>query len=138
MPLPADIERLLRDTRSIALVGASDDPARASARIGPYLIAHGYTVWPITPQYPMVYGLPSLPSLDALAHTPDLVLCFRRSEAMPELARAAVRIGAPALWMQTGIINEEAADLALAAGLTVVMDRCIQVDHRTWIAEGTR
>ena len=78
------------------------------------------------------------PSLDALAHTPDLVLCFRRSEAMPELARAAVRIGAPALWMQTGIINEEAADLALAAGLTVVMDRCIQVDHRTWMAEGTR
>lgn len=136
MLLPADVQRLLRDTRSIALVGASDDPARVSARIGPYLIAHGYEVWPITPQYPMVYGLPCAPSLDALARVPDLVLCFRRSDAMPEIARAAVRIGARALWMQTGIVNEEAADLALAAGMTVVMDRCIQVDHRTWRTEG--
>jgi len=135
MPLPADIERLLRETRSIALVGASDDPARASARIGAYLIAYGYAVWPITPQHPTVYGLPSQPSLDALARAPDLVLCFRRSDAMPEIARATVRSGAGALWMQTGIVNEEAADLALAAGLTVVMDRCIQVDHRTWRSE---
>lgn len=136
MSLPADVVHLLRNTRTIALVGASDDPDRASARIGHYLIAQGYDVLPITPSHAKVYGRPSLPSLDAMTSAPDLVLCFRRSEAMPEIARAAVQRRARALWMQTGIVNKEAADLALAAGLRVVMDRCIQVDHRTWLAEG--
>lgn len=138
MSLPADVTALLRDTRTIALVGASDDPTRASARIGRYLLAQGYAVIPVTPQYATVYGLPTVAALGALLQPPDLVLCFRRADAMPAIARDAVHLGARALWMQTGIVNEEAADLALAAGLTVVMDRCIQVDHRTWISEGAQ
>jgi uncharacterized protein len=135
--LPVDVIDLLRNTDSIALVGASDDPTRASARIGRYLLAHGYAVTPVTPQHPTVYGLPAVATLAALPQPPDLVLCFRRGEAMPAIARDAVQRGARALWMQSGIINEEAADLALAAGLIVVMDRCIQVDHQTWIMERT-
>lgn len=137
MSLPIDVDAILRNTRTIALVGASDDPARASARIGRYLLAQGYAVTPVTPQHAVVYGLPAVQTLNALPQPPDLVLCFRRAEAMPDIARDAVRLGARALWMQTGIVNEEAADLALAAGLTVVMDRCIQVDHRTWMDERT-
>lgn len=134
MTLPPEVDSILRNSRSIAIVGASDDPARASARIGRYLLDQGYAVMPVTPQHAQVYGLPSVPSVQALSAAPDLVLCFRRSDAMPEIARTAVHKGARALWMQTGIVNEEAADLAMAAGLTVVMDRCIQVDHRLWSA----
>jgi uncharacterized protein len=138
MNLPADVQALLRNTHTIALVGASDDPTRASARIGRYLLANGYAVTPVTPQHTTVYDQPAVATLAAMPQPPDLVLCFRRADAMLAIARDAVHRGARALWMQSGIINEEAADLALAAGLTVVMDRCIQVDHRTWMAEGVR
>lgn len=132
MFVPQIVDTVLRNTRTIAIVGASDNPARASRGIGRYLIAHDYDVAPVNPRRAEVYGRISAPSIEGLERKPDLVLCFRRCEEMPAIARSAVRCGAMALWMQTGIVNEEAADLALAAGLLVVMDRCIRVDHEAW------
>lgn len=134
MFLPDAVCHILSTTRSIALVGASDDPDRESHRIGHYLIDRGFDVVPVNPNHARVYGRPCVSTLDTLPDVPDLVLCFRRRDGMPDIARAAVRIGAPALWMQSGIVNEEAADLAMAAGMLVVMDRCIAVDHRAWQA----
>ncbi|HEU4622964.1 MAG TPA: CoA-binding protein [Burkholderiaceae bacterium] len=134
MFLPDAVCHILANTRTIALVGASDKPSRESQRIGHYLIGQGYDVYPVNPNHARVYGRACAATLEELSITPDLVLCFRRCEDMPPIARSAIHLGAPALWMQTGIVNEEVADLAMASGMLVVMDRCIAVDHAAWQA----
>jgi predicted CoA-binding protein len=124
------IERVVREARTVAVVGLSPDPARPSHGVASYLRRNGLRILPVTPAVPSWEGLPSYPSLEALPEAPDIVDVFRRPQFAPAIAEQAVTIGAGALWMQIGVISEEAARIASAGGLDVVMDRCLLVEHR--------
>jgi predicted CoA-binding protein len=125
--------RLLAATHRIAMVGASADPNRPSHGVMRYLLEQGYEVVPVNPTVDSVLGRPSYPTLeDAVEATGafDLVDVFRRPEYTPDIARSAVATGAKALWLQLGVVNWEAAQIAHDAGLVVVMDRCTAIEHR--------
>ena len=132
MPLTsdADIKQLLEDTRTIALVGASDRPDRPSYGVMAKLQRHGYRVIPVNPQITgeHVHGEFVFRDLHQLGDQIDLVDIFRRPEAAGEAVDEAIAIGAKAVWMQLGVVNEAAAARAEAAGLKVVMDRCPAID----------
>jgi predicted CoA-binding protein len=129
---PSDdaLRRLLESARTIAVVGASSNPERPSHGIVQFLLGHGFRVIPVNPRERQVLGQRSYPSLLDVPEPVDVVDVFRRSEETPAVAEQAVRIGARALWLQLGVVNEEAAATAAAGGLTVVMDRCIAVATR--------
>ena len=126
------LRRLLKQLRRIAVVGVSRDWNRPSHFVAKYLIDHGYTVFAVNPRYEEVLGRPCYPDL-ASAHRAqgpiDVVDCFRRSSDIEPIARDAVAVGARCLWMQLGVVNEAAAALAREAGLEVVMDRCMKIEH---------
>jgi len=126
----AEMKRLLEQTQSIAVVGLSSRPERPSHGVARYLIAQGYRVIPVNPTVDEVLGLKSYPDLKAIPEPVDVVDIFRRSEHVPPIVEQAIEIGARAVWMQLGVVHEEAAARAEAAGLIVVMDRCIAVEHR--------
>ena len=125
----ATLRRLLDESGSVAVVGLSDKPHRPSHFVGKYLLDHGYTVYPVNPTRERILGRRSYPTLADIGEPVDMVDCFRRAEEMPALAREAVEIGAKVLWMQLGVISEEAAEIARAGGLEVVMDRCTKIEH---------
>ena len=129
-PSDDDLRRLLTDTRTIALVGASSKPDRPSHGIMRKLLSVGYHVIPVTPRESEVLGQRAYATLGEIPEPVDLVDVFRRAEDTPPIAAEAVRIGAKALWLQQGIASEEAAAVARAGGLVVVMDLCIAVMHR--------
>jgi predicted CoA-binding protein len=124
------IERLVRESRTVAVVGLSPDPRRPSHSVAKYLVASGVRVFAVNPSITSWQGQPSYPSLSALPEPPDIVDVFRRSEYVVDIAKGAVEIGAGALWLQLGVISEEGARIASEAGLDVVMDRCLAVEHR--------
>jgi predicted CoA-binding protein len=132
MPLTRDedIAQLLRDTRTIAMIGASDDPMRPSYGVMRFLQEQGYRVLPVNPAIAgeHVHGEFVWASLDQIGVPIDLVDIFRRSDAAGEAVDAAIKAGAKAVWMQIGVINEDAAARAEAAGLSVVMNRCPKVE----------
>ena len=132
MPDDAGIADILRSTRRIAVIGASSRPARPSNGVLRYLVDAGYDVVPVHPIEREVEGLTCYPTLDAAVAATgpfDLVDVFRRAEACPEHAREAVAAGARCLWLQMGIVSAEAARIAHAGGLAVVMDRCTKIEH---------
>ena len=125
--------RLLGRTRRIAMVGASPDPYRPSHGVMRQLLDTGYDVVPVNPTVQSVLGRTSYPTLeDAVAATGDfdMVDVFRRPEHTPDIARSAVAIGAKSLWLQLGVVNWEAAQIAVDGGLDVVMDRCTAIEAR--------
>ncbi|GBE57401.1 hypothetical protein BMS3Abin01_00313 [bacterium BMS3Abin01] len=124
------IARILRRSQVIAVVGASPRPERPSYLVARYLIGQGFRVIPVRPRVSEVLGRRCYPRLEDIPGNVDIVDVFRRPEACPDVARSAAVIGAGALWLQQGIISDEAAEIAAAAGLDVVMDRCIKVAHR--------
>jgi predicted CoA-binding protein len=129
---PSAAERLaiLRRTKTIAIVGASDNPARASYFVGTYLTSSSpYEVYFVNPRAETILGRPAYPSLADLPVVPDLVDVFRAEKDLPGVAREAVAVGAKTLWLQLGSWNEEAARIAEDGGLTVVMDRCVKIEH---------
>jgi predicted CoA-binding protein len=129
---PSAPERLvlLRRTRSIALVGASNNPARASYFVTTYLLSSTpYDVYLVNPRETSILGQPVYPSLDALPVVPDLVDVFRRHDDLPTVLDETLAVGAQALWLQLGSWHEEVAERGEAAGLTVVMDRCVKIEH---------
>ena len=129
---PSKRRAVLDRARTIAVVGASDNAARASFFVVRYLKTHGYDVWPVNPGHPSIDGMKSYPSLQALVAekgVPDIVDVFRRPEALPELVEEVVAIGARALWLQYGVVNEQAIKRADEAGILVVVDRCIKAEH---------
>jgi len=132
MPLTqdADIANLLTHIRSIAVVGASDKPARASYGVMQRLMAQGYDVYPVNPNLAgqMILGQIVVAELADLKTPVDMVDVFRRSEDVPPVVDAAIATGARAIWMQMGVIHEQAAAKAEAAGLDVVMDRCPKIE----------
>lgn len=135
-PFAPDDETLgaiLIRARTIAVVGLSADPQRPSHGVARYLLDQGYRVVPINPKLDQIWGIKAYPTLEAAhadGHAIDLVDVFRHPEAVAAIAAEAVRIGSPVLWLQEGVVNEEAARSAASAGLTVVMDRCIRRTHR--------
>lgn len=126
----AVIERLVRESRTVAVVGLSDRPGRPSLGVARYLVRAGLTVYPVNPALTAWEGLTAYKSLTDVPGRIDVVDVFRRPEHVPDIAYEAVAAGAGALWMQLGVISPEAAKIATEAGLDVVMDRCIAVEHR--------
>ncbi len=126
---PAGIQRILQESRVIAVVGLSSNEQRPSYRVAQYLLAHGYTVIPVNPGESEILGRKCYASLAEIPQKVDIVDCFRKSADIPPLAEAAIAIGAKTLWLQLEIVNDEAAQSASAAGLNVVQDRCIKIEH---------
>jgi predicted CoA-binding protein len=126
---PATILATLHGARTVAIVGLSKDPLRPSSFIGYYLKRHGYKIVPVNPREPEILGEMSYPSLKDIPFPVDVVDVFRRPDAVPDIARDAVAIGAKALWLQFGVISPDGARIAEAGGLAVVMDRCMKVEH---------
>jgi uncharacterized protein len=124
------IERLVREARTVAVVGLSPDPFRPSHGVARYLHRSGLRILPVNPELTTWEGLPAYPTLADLPERVDIVDVFRRPEHVPAIARDAVAIGAGALWLQLGVLSEEGAEIAAAGGLDVVMDRCLAVEHR--------
>ena len=127
------LRAILANYRNVAVVGLSPDPDRPSNRVAQYLLENGYNVIPINPVVDEVLGLRSYPSLEDVPDPIEIVDVFRRSDHVPDIARAAVAIGAKVLWTQLGVMSEEGAEIAASAGLEVVMDRCALIEHRRLI-----
>ncbi len=125
----AVVKKVLRTARTIAIVGFSPKENRPSYQVGSYLIQAGFTVIPVNPGHSEICGLKCYPDLVSIPQSIDVVDIFRRSEDVLPIVAEAIAIKAKAVWMQQGIINQEAADLADKAGLIVIMDRCLKVDH---------
>ena len=132
MPIVDDIaglRRILTRSRSVAVVGVSANWYRPSYFAAKYMQDHGYRIYPVNPNYPEVLGERCFPEIAAIPGAVDIVDCFRKPEEIIPLAQAAVAKGAKVLWMQLGIRNAEAAAIAVAGGLDVVMDRCVKIEH---------
>jgi uncharacterized protein len=123
------IPELLRSSRTIAVVGLSSNPLRSSHGVAEYMQQRGYRIFPVNPNESEVLGEKCYARLEDVPEKIDIVDVFRRSEFVPDIVDAAIRVGARAVWMQEGVTHEEAAARARQAGLTVVMDRCILKEH---------
>jgi uncharacterized protein len=123
------IQRVLHTARTIAIVGLSNSELRASYFVGYYLRRHGYRVIPVNPRESEILGETCYPSLQDVPVPLDIVNVFRAPDALPGIARDAVAIGAGALWCQFGVINADGARIAEDGGVTVIMDRCLKVEH---------
>jgi predicted CoA-binding protein len=130
---PRTIQRVLLNAKTIAIVGLSNNPLRASYFVGFYLKRHGYRVIPVNPREKEILGEKSYASLRDVPVPVDIVNVFRAPDAVPGIARDAVAIGAKALWCQFTVISEEGARIAEEGGLAVVMDRCIKVEHARYV-----
>ena len=124
------ISEILHSARTIAVVGLSGKRYRPSYGVAEYLQRNGYRIIPVNPEEESVLGEKCYPDLESVPEPVDIVDIFRRSEYVPEIVEAAIRKGAKVIWMQEGVIHEDAALRAQEAGLKVVMDRCILKDHR--------
>lgn len=123
------LRRILKNNRSIAVVGLSADWFRPSYFAAKYMQEHGYRIIPVNPKYPEILGEKCYPDLKSIPEPVDLVDVFRKPADCAPIAREAVEIGAKALWLQIGVVNEEARAIAEAAGLDVVMDRCVKIEY---------
>ena len=133
---PGSLADVLRDTRTVAVVGASDNPSRPSNEVFAYLKRHsGYTLYPVNPNVGAVDGVTAYRSLADLPHTPDMVDVFRRLEDLPGVLDEVLALDPlpKYLWLQLGLRDEEVASAARAAGITVVMDRCLKVDYASLV-----
>ena len=130
---PMVIQRVLLSARTIAIVGLSANELRASNFVGAYLKRHVYTVIPVNPRETEILGETCYPSLLDVPVPVDVVNVFRAPDAVPGIARDAVAIEAKALWCQFGVISEEGARIAEEGGLTVIMDRCLKVEHARYL-----
>ena len=126
---PEAIETILRDSKTIAVVGLSSDATRASNSVSRYMQSHGYRIIPVNPHETSVLGEKAYAQLEDVPDEIDLVDIFRRSAEAGRHVEEAISIGAPAVWLQEGVIDEPAARRALEAGLSVVMDLCILKEH---------
>jgi predicted CoA-binding protein len=134
--MPDPIREILEHGKTLAVVGLSSKVMRPSHGVADYMQRHGYRIIPVNPHEESVLGEKCFASVDAVPEPFDVVVIFRRSEFVPEVVDAAIRKGAKVVWMQEGVIHEQAAERARAAGLKVVMDRCILKEHaKRFVAE---
>ncbi len=128
--------KILNQYRTVAIVGASPNPERPSYRVASYLMEHGYQVIPVNPNAPVILGNTSYPDLSSIPEKVEVVDIFRKSEEVMPIVEEAIKIRAKVVWMQEGVINEEAAAKARDAGLLVVMDKCMLKQHQRLTPEG--
>ena len=130
-PSATERKAIIDRSHTVAIVGASSNPARASNFVATYLLSKGdeFDVWMVNPRETEILGQPVYPSLQDLPGTPDIVDVFRKPSDMPGVATEAVEIGASVFWGQLGLHSDEAVDIAHGAGLDVVMDRCLKIEH---------
>ena len=128
-------QEILKSSRVIAVVGLSPNHDRPSYRVASYLKEHGYRIIPVNPQHKEILGEPSYADLGSIPQPVDVVDVFRRSEEVPDIVEEAIKIGAKAVWLQEGVINERAATRAKEAGLLVVMDKCMFKEHQKWVGQ---
>ena len=124
------VRRILEEYRTVAVVGLSTNPDKDSYMVARYLKEQGYTVVPVNPKHEEILGEKSYPNLKDIPFPIDIVDIFRRAEAVPDIVEDAIEIGAKVIWMQLGIVKNSAADRAREAGLEVVMNKCIKVEHK--------
>ena len=127
------IQRVLHTSKTIAIVGLSSNELRASYFVGYYLKRHGYRIIPVNPRETEILGETCYPSLGDIPEHVDVVNVFRAPDALPGIAKEAVAINAGALWCQFGVINAEGAQIAEDGGVTVVMDRCLKIEHARFV-----
>ena len=132
-----EVSEILRQAKTIAIVGLSDNPDRPSYEVAEYLQEKGYRIIPVNPTIDQALGEKSYPDLASVPGEVDIVDIFRRPEHVLGIVEAAIAKGIPTVWMQLGIVNEEAAELARSAGLNVIMDRCLHLEHFRLEQEGT-
>jgi predicted CoA-binding protein len=138
------IRRILKENHTIAMVGLSADWYRPSFFAAKYLQDHGFRVIPVTPKYEEILGEKCYPRVVGIPEPIDVVDCFRRPEEIPAIAEEAIEVGAKVLWMQLGIVNEEAASRAREGGLEVVMNRCMKIEYArlfgglSWVGVNTK
>jgi hypothetical protein len=125
----AQVEKILKEAKTIAVVGLSPDPAKASHGVGRYLLSQGYEVVPVNPNADEILSLKSYPDVPSIGRPVDVVDIFRPSEAVLPIVAQAIAAGAKVVWMQEGIFHAEAERQAKAAGLQVVMNRCMMKEH---------
>jgi predicted CoA-binding protein len=130
---PLTIQQVLHTAKTVAIVGLSSNHLRASNFVGFYLRRHGYRVIPVNPRESQIFGEQAFTTLADVPVSVDVVNVFRAPDALPGIAREAAAIGAKNLWCQFTVINEEGARIAEAGGLSVVMDRCIKVEHARYV-----
>ena len=127
------IPDILKQSKTIAVVGLSANPERPSYDVASYLKSKGYRIIPVNPTITEALGEKSYPDLKSVPEKIDVVDVFRRSEDVPPVVDDAIKVGAKVVWMQEGIVNEQAAKKAQQAGLDVVMDRCMKVEHQKYV-----
>jgi hypothetical protein len=127
--LNEQMAKILQEAEVIAVVGYSDNPSRASYRVAQYMQRMGYIVYPVNPTVDTIEGQRSYPSLADVPKQVDIVSVFRRSEYLQGVVEEAIAIGAPVVWAQLGIVDIAAARIGSEAGVTVIMNRCIKVEH---------
>lgn len=131
IPEATAVERLqiIQNSRSVAMVGVSANPIRSSNFVAAYLVRTPFVTYPVNPAYDEILGLKAYGSLHDLPEVPDIVDVFRRHEAIPEVVDEAIEVGAKVIWLQLGLRHDEAAKKAIDAGLQVVQDRCLKIEH---------
>jgi predicted CoA-binding protein len=129
-PLDDAIRKILQNSKTIAIVGLSDNPERDSYKVAAYLKEHGYAVIPVNPTRPEILGETSYPDLASIPSPVDIVDIFRKVDAIPGIVDEAIRIGAKVVWMQLGLAHNESARKATAAGLTAVQSKCLKIEHQ--------
>jgi len=127
---PATIAQMLAAPSTIAVIGLSDNPAKPSYSVSAYMQSHGYRILPINPSASTILGEPCYPTLSSLPLKPHIVNVFRLPQHLPAIVEEMIALNLPNLWVQLGIRNPEAATRAEQAGINVVMDRCILIEHR--------
>ena len=135
---PKTIDRILRETKNIAVVGLSDKPDRDSFRVSRYMQEAGYTIVPVNPEIESALGQKAYSDLDAAVaeHKIDLVNIFRKPTYVPNVVKDAMRHKLAAVWLQLGIMHDEATDWAAADGILTVADRCLMIEHQAWKRRG--
>jgi hypothetical protein len=135
--MPDALTDILEKYKTLAVVGLSSKPSRPSYGVASYMQIHGYRIIPVNPHEASVLGEKAYTSLEAVPEATEVVVVFRRPEFVPEVVESAIRKGAKVIWMQEGVIHEEAAQRAREAGLTVIQDRCILKEHaKRFVTEG--
>jgi predicted CoA-binding protein len=129
---PAERLDIIRNARTVALVGVSANPIRSSNFVAAYLVRTPMVTYPVNPAYDEVLGVECYPSLADLPEVPDVVDIFRRHDAIPGVVDEAIDVGAKVVWFQLGLRHDEAAQNAIDAGLRVVQDRCLKIEHARW------
>jgi predicted CoA-binding protein len=130
---PLTIQRVIHGAKTIAVVGLSNNPLRASFFVGYYLMRHGYRVIPVNPREKEILGEPCFKTLADVPMPVDIVNVFRAPDAVPRIAKEAVALGAKTLWCQFSVISQEGGRIAEAGGLSVVMDRCLKIEHARYV-----